>query len=192
LHLLVDAFIRLHRSGEFPDLCLVAGGYVSRAYKSYVEGIRRTIRDHGVEDRIKLLGTLERGEKLSFFKQIDLFSVPAPYREPKGISILEALASGVPVVQPDHGAYPEWVHATQGGLLHRPNDSADLAEKIATLLRDADLRRQLGQQGRERIFEKFSSERMASGTLEVLRQLTEKNTDTEKPKMALDVSPSTA
>jgi glycosyltransferase involved in cell wall biosynthesis len=175
LHLLVDAFIHLHRSGEFPDLRLVAGGYVSRAYKTYIDGIRKTIKDSGLADRIQLLGTLERPEKLNFFKQIDVFSVPAPYREPKGISILEALASGVPVVQPNHGAYPEWVNATQGGLLHRPNDSVDLAEKLATLLHDANLRKRLGQQGRQGIFEKFSSERMASATLDVLRQLKQKS-----------------
>lgn len=171
LHLLVDAFTRLCRSGEFPHLRLIAGGYVSRAYKTYVDGIRETIRENGLEERVKLLGTLERADKLNFFKQIDVFSVPAPYREPKGISILEALASGVPVVQPDHGAYPEWVNATRGGLLHRPHDSADLAEKLAMLLRDADLRKRLGQQGRQGIFEKFSSERMAESTLEAMRKL---------------------
>jgi len=176
LHLLVDAFIRLYRSGEFPNLQLVAGGYVSRAYKTYMDGIRKTIRENGVEDRIKLLGTLERADKLKFFRQIDVFSVPAPYREPKGISILEALASGVPVVQPNHGAYPEWINATQGGLLHRPNDSADLAEKLATLLRDADLRKRLGQQGRQGIFEKFSSECMTASTLKVMRQLSDAQT----------------
>jgi glycosyltransferase involved in cell wall biosynthesis len=186
LHLLVDAFIRLHRSGEFPDLRLVAGGYVSRAYKTYIDGICKTINDHGLEDRIKLLGTLERTDKLNFFKQIDVFSVPAPYREPKGISILEALASGVPVVQPDHGAYPEWIDTTQGGLLHRPNDSVDLAEKLATLLRDADLRKHLGQQGRQGIFEKFSSERMACATLDVFRALTEKSQSSETAKLPLD------
>ena len=175
LHLLVDAFIRLYHSGEFPNLQLVAGGYVSSAYKTYIDGIRRKIKENGLEDRVKLLGTLERAEKLNFFKQIDVFSVPAPYREPKGISILEALASGVPVVQPDHGAYPEWINATQGGVLHRPNDSVDLAEKLATLLRNADLRKRLGQQGRQGIFEKFSSERMAFATLDVLRQLKPKN-----------------
>lgn len=174
LHLLVDAFIRLYRSGEFPDLQLVAGGYVSRAYDTYIDSIRKTIQENGLENRIKLLGTLERADKLRFFQQIDVFSVPAPYREPKGISILEALASGIPVVQPDHGAYPEWVNATQGGLLHRPNDSADLAEKLATLLRDADLRKCLGRQGRQGILEKFSSEQMASATLSVLRRLTQK------------------
>jgi len=171
LHLLVDAFIRPYRSGEFPDLQLVAGGYLSRAYQTYVDGIRKTIKHNGLDDRIKLLGTLERAEKLNFFRSIDLFSVPATYREPKGISILEALAAGVPVVEPDHGAYPEWVDTTQGGILHRPHDSADLAEKLAFLLRNADLRRRMGQRARQAAWEKFSSERMAAATLEVFQQL---------------------
>jgi len=171
LHLLVDAFIRLVRSREFPNLQLIAGGYVSRAYRTYIDGIRKTIKQNGLEERIKLLGTLERAEKLDFFRQIDVFSVPATYREPKGISILEALASGVPVVQPDHGAYPEWVNATQGGLLHRRHDSADLAEKLAILLRDADLRQRMGKQAQQEAWEKFSSERMACSTLEVFQKL---------------------
>ena len=171
LHLLVDAFIRLARSGEFPNLQLVAGGYVSRAYETYINGIRKTIRENKLEDRVKLLGTLERAEKLNFFRQIDVFSVPATYREPKGISILEALASGVPVVQPDHGAYPEWVHATQGGLLHRPHDSADLAEKLACLLRNADLRAHMSQQARQAAWENFSSACMAAATVRVFKQL---------------------
>jgi glycosyltransferase involved in cell wall biosynthesis len=171
LHLLVDAFIRLDRSGEFPDLQLIAAGYLSRAYQTYIDGIRKTIKQNGLEERIKLLGTLERAEKLDFFRQIDVFSVPATYREPKGISILEALASGVPVVQPDHGAYPEWVNATRGGLLHRPHDTANLAEKLAILLRDASLRERMGQQAQQAAWEKFSSERMASSTLRVFQKL---------------------
>jgi glycosyltransferase involved in cell wall biosynthesis len=120
-----------------------------------------------------------------------VFSVPAPYREPKGISILEALASGVPVIQPEHGAYPEWVKATGGGLLHRPNDCIDLADKLAALLRDAKLRRQLGDQGRQAIFEKFSSESMASSTLNVLRGLTAGNNSIES-KLPLDAFTSLA
>jgi glycosyltransferase involved in cell wall biosynthesis len=190
LHLLVDAFIRLYRSGEFPNLQLIAGGYVSRAYKTYIDGIRKTIKDNGLEHRIRLLGTLERRQKLSFFQQIDVFSVPAPYREPKGISILEALASGVPVVQPDHGAYPEWIHATGGGLLHRPNDPVDLAEKLAALLRDAELRKRLGEQGRQGVFEKSSSDCMASATLDVFRRLTTQSS--ESAKLPLDAFPSLA
>jgi glycosyltransferase involved in cell wall biosynthesis len=171
LHLLVDAFISLVRSGEFPNLRLLAGGYLSRAYDTYVNGIRRTIKNNGLEDRIKLLGTLERAEKLDFFRQIDVFSVPATYREPKGISILEALASGVPVVQPDHGAYPEWVNVTQGGLLHRPHDSLDLAQKLAFVLRNVDLRKRMSGRAQQAAWEKFSSERMAAATLEVFQRL---------------------
>ena len=165
---------------------------MSRAYKTYIDGIRKRVKDHNLGDRIKLLGTLERADKLNFFRQIDVFSVPAQYREPKGISILEALASGVPVVQPDHGSYPEWINATQGGLLHRPNDSVDLAEKLAILLRDTNLRKQLGQQGRQGVFEKFSSERMASATLDVFRTLTEKNAGSETSNLPLDAFTSLA
>jgi glycosyltransferase involved in cell wall biosynthesis len=190
LHLLLDAFIRLHRSGEFPNLQLIAGGYVSHAYKTYMDGIRKTIKDNGLEDRVKLMGTLGRADKLNFFRQIDVFSVPAPYREPKGISILEALASGVPAVQPDHGAYPEWIHATAGGLLHRPNDPVDLAEKLVALLRDSELRKRLGGQGRQGVFEKFSSECMASATLDVFRRLTRQSS--ESAKLPLDAFPSLA
>ena len=119
-------------------------------------------------------------------------SVPAPYREPKGIHVLESLASGVPVVQPDHGAYPEWINATQGGLLHCPNDSIDLAEKLATLLRDKDLRRRLGQQGRQAMFEKFSSEQMASATLNVFRTLMVKGQTAQASKFPLDALTSLA
>ncbi|HMB23587.1 MAG TPA: glycosyltransferase family 4 protein, partial [Anaerolineales bacterium] len=171
LHLLVDALISLVRSGEFPNLRLLAGGYVSRAYEPYLSGIRKTIKNNRLEDRVILLGTLNRAEKLDFFRQIDVFSVPATYRDPKGLSILEALASGVPVVQPEHGAYPEWVKAVQGGLLHRPNDSLDLAQKLSFLLRNDDLRRQMSQHAQQAAWEKFSSERMAADTLEVFRKL---------------------
>ncbi|MCQ3937040.1 MAG: glycosyltransferase family 1 protein [Chloroflexi bacterium] len=186
LHLLVDAFATLVRSGEFPNLQLLAGGYMSRAYKTYIDGIRKKIKSSGLEERIHLLGTLDRAQKLNLFRRMDVFSVPAPYREPKGISILEALAAGVPVVQPEHGSYPEWIRATQGGLLCRPNDSLDLAEKLAVLLRDAALRKRLGRQGRQAVFEKFSSEAMASATLDVMRKL--KEPQAIASKLPLDAS----
>jgi len=171
LHLLLDAFLTLVRSGEFPNLRLIAGGYVSNAYKTYIDGIRHTIKANRLENHVQLFGTLDRSQKLNLFRQMDVFSVPAPYREPKGISILEALASGVPVVQPQHGSYPEWIHATQGGLMFRPHDTADLADKLATLLRDVELRKRLGHQGRQAVFEKFSAEAMATATLDAMRKL---------------------
>ena len=63
-----------------------------------------------------------------------MLSVPTTYREPKGLFVLEALAAGVPVVQPDHGAFPEVLAEVGGGLLHRPEDPQHLAERLHELL----------------------------------------------------------
>jgi glycosyltransferase involved in cell wall biosynthesis len=171
LHVLIEAFILLCRSGEFPDLRLRAAGYLSRSYAPYLAGVRRRVKAAGLAGRVEILGTVERTEKLAFLKSLDVFSVPAVYRDPKGLPALEAMASGVPVVQPEHGAYPELIQAAGGGLLHRPEDAADLAEKLARLLRDPGLREELGRQGRTAVVRQFSAEHMAAETLEVYRRV---------------------
>ena len=171
LHILAQAFVQLCASGEFPNLLLKAGGYLSRAHQGYVDGIRQVLRKGGVLERAEILGTLERPEKLAFFRSLDVFSVPTIYRDPKGLPVLEALASGVPVVQPAHGAFPELVQATGGGLLHIPEDPVDLAEKLAQLLRNAPLRRSLAENGRQAVYNHFSASRMADETIQVFHRL---------------------
>jgi glycosyltransferase involved in cell wall biosynthesis len=109
---------------------------------------------------------VDRQEKLDFLRSIDLFAVPTIYRDPKGLPVLEALANGVPVVQPDHGAFPELIQATKGGLLHKPEDAVDLAEKLATLLANASWRQELGQNGKTAVHNHFSAQRMAAETIQ--------------------------
>ncbi|MBE2225123.1 MAG: glycosyltransferase family 4 protein, partial [Anaerolineae bacterium] len=109
LHLLAEAFIHLCQSGQFPTLRLKASGYLSRVHAGYVEEIKARLADAGVGDRVEILGTVDRQQKLDFLRSIDLFAVPTIYRDPKGLPVLEALANGVPVVQPNHGAFPELV-----------------------------------------------------------------------------------
>ena len=60
-----------------------------------------------------------------------MFSLPTVYHEPKGIPVLEAWANGIPVVQPAHGAFPEMVQRTSGGILVTPEDPHALAEVSA-------------------------------------------------------------
>ena len=62
--------------------------------------------------------------------KLDVLSVPTTYREPKGLYVLEALANGVPVVQPRHGSFPELIEATGGGLLVPPGDAHALASAL--------------------------------------------------------------
>jgi glycosyltransferase involved in cell wall biosynthesis len=171
LHVLVEAFIRLSESGRFPGLRLRAAGYLSRAHARYVEDIHRRVAQAGLTDRVEIIGTVDRQQKLAFLRSLDVFSVPTIYRDPKGLPVLEALASGVPVVQPNHGAFPELVQATGGGLLYNPDDPYSLAETLAQLLSDAALQAKLGQQGRAAVSAHFSAERMARETVQVYQQV---------------------
>lgn len=171
LHILAQAFAHLCAAGDFPDLRLKVGGYLSSAYAPYVDAVRTSLRKAGVLDRAEIIGTLDREQKIAFFRSIDVFSVPTVYRDPKGLPVLEAWASGVPVVQPDHGAFPELIAATGGGLLHIPEDALDLAGKLAQVLRDSELRQNLAQCGYQAVRQNFSAERMARDTIRVYEQL---------------------
>ncbi len=107
---------------------------------------------------------VDRQHKVNFLQQIDLFSVPTTYREPKGLFALEAMACGVPVVLPDHGAFSELIHDTQGGLLCEPNDPIDLADKLEGLVNDRAKRQQLGKLGRHNVLNNRSQHIMAAAT----------------------------
>ena len=61
----------------------------------------------------KYEGSPDRAGKIAFLQSIDVFSMPSPYADPKGLSLLEAMANGVPVVQPSRGAFPEIVGKTK-------------------------------------------------------------------------------
>ena len=64
-------------------------------------------------------------------------SVPTVFAESKGLSVLEAWAGGVPVVLPAHGAFPELVGDTGGGLLCQPHDPAALAAGLKRMIQDS-------------------------------------------------------
>jgi glycosyltransferase involved in cell wall biosynthesis len=172
LHLLADAFIRLVQGGEFPGLRLRVAGYYSRAYRPYVEGVQKRLRQAGVSEQVELVGTVDRAQKLAFLRSLDVFALPTVYRDPKGLPTFEAWASGLPVVLPHHGAFPEWIATSQqgsirGGLLHTPEDPSDLAEKIAHLLRHPDQRCAIAEAGQQAVRSYFSSQAMAQRTQQV-------------------------
>jgi glycosyltransferase involved in cell wall biosynthesis len=107
---------------------------------------------------------------MEFLRSLHVVSVPTVYCEAKGLYVLEAMAQGVPVVQPRHGSFPELIEATGGGLLFEPGVASALAEPLACLMDDAVLRRHLGAQGQARVRESFNSHVMAEQTWEVCRR----------------------
>jgi glycosyltransferase involved in cell wall biosynthesis len=84
--------------------------------------------------------------------------------------VIEALAAGVPVVQPRRGAFPELIEATGGGVVCEPDDPRALADAIEALLLDAERAAALGQKGQESVFERFSADAMARETARVLAE----------------------
>ena len=137
LHHLAEAFAHLH--AQHPEALLRVGGYLGPQHQAYLKSIEQRLA--GTGSAFKYVGSPGTiAEKRAFYESVDVLSVPTEFLEPKGLYVLEALASGVPVVQPAHGAFTELIETTGGGLLVPPRDPAALAEALARLKSDASLR----------------------------------------------------
>ena len=125
----------------------------------------------GLADEFHYRGVLDRQQKIEFLRGLDVLSVPATYDEPKGIFLLEAMACGVPVVQPRRGGFTEVVEKTAGGLLVEPDDTRALGDAIFKLYSDPALAATLGDNGFRAVREHYSVARMAERALEVYGEL---------------------
>ena len=166
-HLLTEAFRHVSERAGPGKVLLAAAGYLGPKDQPYFESERRRIESWGLADSFAYHGELDRAAKIEFFRGIDILSVPTIYRESKGLSVLEALANGVPVVQPAHGSFPEIMENTGGGILFTPGSVQALATALESLIDDPDRRAGLGNSGRDAIGRLYSDETMARDTLAV-------------------------
>jgi glycosyltransferase involved in cell wall biosynthesis len=167
LHLLADAFARLRRRTGTAPVRLEAAGYLAAANRPYLDTVRRSLAQAGLADAFAYRGVVDRAGKAAFLHGLDVLSMPATYDEPKGLPLLEAMACGVPVVQPRRGAFVEILERTGGGLLVAPDDPDALADGLFSLWRDAALRRRLGEQGRAGVREHYTIGRSVDALIAV-------------------------
>lgn len=172
LHLLAEAYRQLRQLDDFGPARLEVAGYLAPEHQAYLQKIEQQMRAAGLADEFRYHGTLEREAKLDFLQRIDVLSMPTTYAEPKGLSVLEAMASGVPVVQPRWGSFPEIIERTGGGLLCEPNESASLAEMIYSLWENPELARDLSRQGAAGVRAHYNVKQMAERALDVYASLT--------------------
>lgn len=168
---LVDALDVLRRLPGMERARVRAAGYLGGKDEKWFSALRKRITKLGLDASFEYLGEVDRAGKLALLDSIDVFSTPTSYPEAKGIYILEALARGVPVVQPAHGSFNELIGMTEGGVLVPPGDPTALAHALADLLRDPDRRRRLGEQGRQAVRSRFTEERMAADMLGVFEDV---------------------
>jgi len=142
-------------------------GYLAPDQQNYLEDAKRRLTKAGLGGEFAYRGAPDRAQKIDFLRGLDVFSVPTVYVEPKGLFLLEAMACGVPVVQPRHGAFPEMLAKTSGGLLVEPDGAQSLAEGLYKLWKDPALRGELGQKAFDGVREHYSVSRSADRMLEV-------------------------
>lgn len=170
LHILVSAFYTLTKELGVDNVALHVAGYLGKKDEAYFEELVNQIHAWGLQDCFVNYGEVTREEKIDFLNRLHVFSVPTVYRESKGLSVLEALANGVPVVQPQHGSFPEMVKATEGGILVEPESAEALAEGIYQLYHDSEKRRHLGRTGKMNVHQNFSDEIIAKQLMQVFQK----------------------
>jgi glycosyltransferase involved in cell wall biosynthesis len=169
LALAVEVFIALKRGGRIPNLQLHIGGGCGPGDEPFVEEQKGRLDAAGVLADAKFFPNTSRTEKILFLQSLDVFCTPALYGEAFGLYVIEAMAMGVPVVQPRHAAFPEIIEATGGGIIAEPNAKA-LADAIEDLLHNPEHASALGTAGRNAVLQHFSVRRMAEGVLNVYRE----------------------
>lgn len=169
LEILLDAYILLKK--KFVDLELHITGGSTTDDKPFIKRLYRKMNKAGVRNAVKIFPEFDRPKRMQFLRSLTVLSVPVPYGEAFGVYLIEALASGVPVVQPRVAAFPEFIKATQSGLLCEPNDAHSLADKINELLAKPDYARQLGCQGRKIVLTEYSIQTMAAGIIRAYEQI---------------------
>jgi glycosyltransferase involved in cell wall biosynthesis len=171
LHELCEAYMILRRRRGLGEARLEVAGYLGAGDREYLAQAERRMAEWGLAGEFRYHGTLDRTRKIAFLQGLDVLSVPAPYPEPKGIFVLEAMACGVPVVQPRHGAFPEMIRKTGGGVLVEPGSAEALADGLLALATDRARRAALGRAGLEGVRRHYDVARMADGMLAVYEEL---------------------
>jgi glycosyltransferase involved in cell wall biosynthesis len=161
LETLVEAFRLLRQRKEWAGLRLVAAGACLRGDRPALARLARGLDAAGLAGAYEFHENVTLTRKLECLRRATVFSVPATYGESFGLYLLEAWAMGLPVVQPEHGAFPELLNDTGGGILCRADDPAALAEALASLLADPARAQALGEAGRRAVLERYGAERMA-------------------------------
>lgn len=130
--------------------------------------LERQIKEHHLEKHVFLTGF--RPDALSLHKAFDIF-VMSSVTEGLGTSLLDAMASGKPVVATRAGGIPEVVADGETGILVPIRDPAGMAAALVRLLTDEPLRRNMGEAGLARARGRFSSERMVRDTLRAYKRV---------------------
>jgi glycosyltransferase involved in cell wall biosynthesis len=154
---------------EFGDVKFAISG---TGFKEKEENLRMLAKELDIEEHVTFLGYVP-DEKLPFlYAASDVFVLPAIY-ENFPFAILEAQATGLPVISTKVGGIPEFLVDNENGFLIDPGEPTQLTQKLLTLLQDPKLAKEMGERGRKLIEEKLSWRLITKQVIELYYKLLE-------------------
>lgn len=177
LDTLIDAFINLKQTNHIPYLRLKIGGGCGPGDEQFVERMRDRLHSKALLGDVEFHQNVSRQEKQAFLKSLSVLSVPAQFGESFGFYVIEAMAAGVPVVQPRCSSFPELIEMTGGGISYDHNGPESLVAAIEKLLHDPSKAKAIGLKARKVVREKFSIQHMADQMVALYDKLTLQKTE---------------
>jgi glycosyltransferase involved in cell wall biosynthesis len=169
--LLVDAFIHLKENSQFKNAKLKVTGGKTSDDNRFLKKQMNKLRNKGFLEDVEMLDEFKSVVSVDFFEGLTLLSVPVLKGEAFGLYQLEALASGIPIVQPALAAFPEIAETSGGGVVYHPNTPEALAEKWTEVLSNPDKIKKMGAAGRKSVEKVFNIHRLTNEIVEVYRSI---------------------
>jgi glycosyltransferase involved in cell wall biosynthesis len=171
LDILVDAFIGLKKLPGFDDVKLIMTGGATGDDSKFIKVLKRKLRNNGLGSSYEILDDFEGQGRIDFFERVSVVSVPVRNGEAFGMYLLESMASGVPVVQPELGAFPEIIMKSGGGVTYTPNESSGLTKSLAAILSDISKLETLSRNARIGVAGHFNIHSQAKQMISLFREL---------------------
>lgn len=157
--------VEMLRKSRNDFVLVIAGGGEGK----YVNSLKKSAEMKGLSDCIDWVGEVRGEKKDNFLRGADIFVLPS-HRESFGLSVVEAMAAGCPVVISDQVAIHEEVQKAEAGIVVSLNPS-DLRNALEALLDDANLREKKGKNGRQLVEEKFNIRKSVTELISIYQYL---------------------
>lgn len=149
--------------GEIPHVHLVMGG------DGEIEQVRDKAEQLGLKDNVSVIGWVGREQREALLRRATIYALPS-YNEGLPMSVLEAMAAGLPIVSTPIGGIPEAITNDVEGLLVEPGDVQALAQALRRLLADPSLARTMGSAARAKVASHFDARTIAPKIERILRE----------------------
>jgi len=173
--IIVDAYILLKKDSAFEDVKLILTGGSTGDDKPIIKQVKQKLKAEGLTNQVEFHEDFDGEGRHDFFAKVKMISVPVRNGEAFGLYLLESMASGVPVVQPKLGAFPEIVEKSNGGIIYENNSPEELAIALKDLLNKEDKLQELSLNARKGVEKAFNIYDQADKLISIYSMFLKKN-----------------